>query len=145
MMAAAKHWHRMGFASLLVAAVAYLTGAAAPAEPARSVPASIATDPAPATAGTSACNTPSPDAPRDAELHCDLDLGWRMFAWIGESGDGIVQVQELVGSEWTERFFGPFCPSGVAAATPDQLSQLGMPAALANAWGYPPSTCTPSE
>ena len=97
-------------------------------------------------AGASAnCATPpaTNQVAEQAQSNCDDLAGWRMFAWIGESGDGIVRVERLRGSAWVPVFHGPLCLSGVAAATPEQLARFGVPLGLADAWGYPASACQP--
>jgi hypothetical protein len=78
--------------------------------------------------------------PDDAQKQCDDRLGWRTFAWIGESGDGIVRI-ERAAPDWVVVSEGPYCIGGVAAATPRQLAALGMPRALADTWGYSELDC----
>jgi hypothetical protein len=91
--------------------------------------------------GAVTCDTPGEQTvPPDADVQCDAARGWRRSAWIGASGDGIVLVEHATPG-WTTLFFGPLCASGVAAATPEQLVQLGVPQDLADAWGFPPSAC----
>ena len=85
----------------------------------------------------------STDVPEQAQSNCDEVAGWRTFAWIGESGDGIVRIERLSWSAWIPVYYGPLCVNGVAAATPDQLARLGVPEHLADAWGFPRSACQP--
>ena len=82
------------------------------------------------------------EIPVDAQEHCDQLRGWRMFAWIGASGDGIVRVEHATAT-WQVVAEGPFCANGVAMATPSQLGDLGMPVDLAGQWGFSPQDCSP--
>ena len=70
--------------------------------------------------------------PRNASLKCEA--GWRMFGWIGESGDGILLIQHATGATWTTDYYGPGC-GGVASALPDDLVKYGLPRPLADKWG----------
>ena len=94
-------------------------------------------------APTNATPPASTEVSEQAQSNCDDLAGWRIFAWIGESGDGIVRVERLRGSAWVPVFHGPLCLSGVAAATSEQLARFGVPLGLADAWGYPASACQP--
>jgi hypothetical protein len=125
----------------VLAAAAYLSGTAVPAEPTRESPAAPVVAVGVVAGPPADCAEPSLDAPADAVARCDAALGWRMFAWVGESGDGIVQLQQLDQGVWVDRYFGPFCPNGVAAATPTELAAVGVPTSLADEWGFPPSAC----
>jgi hypothetical protein len=70
--------------------------------------------------------------PASSTLKCEA--GWRMFGWIGESGDGILLIQRVNGAQWTTVSYGPGC-GGVASAPVDQLAETGLPRALAEKWG----------
>ena len=70
--------------------------------------------------------------PRNASLKCEA--GWRMFGWIGESGDGILLIQRANGSTWTTNYYGPGC-GGVASAPVNDLVSHGLPRPLAEKWG----------
>jgi hypothetical protein len=83
------------------------------------------------------------DVPEHAQEQCDDAVGWRTFAWIGESGDGIVRLERLREYGWVPVYHGPLCVNGVATATAAQLAQLGVPPSLAGAWGFPLSACQP--
>ncbi|HEV8297573.1 MAG TPA: hypothetical protein VGQ20_09755 [Acidimicrobiales bacterium] len=90
------------------------------------------------------CSATGPVAPEEAEVRCDEAQGWRMFAWIGVSGDGIVSLEQWDGATWVTRWYGALCPNGVAMGTPDQLAELGLPSALAEQWGHPRECCYPT-
>ncbi|MEO8693132.1 MAG: hypothetical protein ABI658_06415 [Acidimicrobiales bacterium] len=70
--------------------------------------------------------------PVGASLKCEA--GWRMFGWIGQSGDGILLIQHVAGASWSTDYYGPGC-GGVASAPSDELVKSGLPKALADKWG----------
>ena len=70
--------------------------------------------------------------PAQSSLKCEA--GWRMFGWIGQSGDGILLIQHATGATWTTDYYGPGC-GGVASALPDDLVRYGLPRTLAEQWG----------
>jgi hypothetical protein len=70
--------------------------------------------------------------PASSTLMCAA--GWRMFGWIGESGDGILLIQRVSGAQWATAHYGPGC-GGVASAPVEELVRIGVPRALAERWG----------
>jgi hypothetical protein len=91
---------------------------------------------------TDRCAAP-PDtevAPPSAERRCDSTSGWRLAQWIGESGDGIIQLERHVDGEWVVVAYGPYC-GGVAAITHAALRDLGAPEELVHSWGVDASVC----
>jgi hypothetical protein len=93
------------------------------------------------TAPTPVCNAPAihnigggivVTPPANSSLKCES--GWRMFAWIGQSGDGILLIQHVSGISWVTDYYGPGC-GGVASAPSDELVKSGLPRALADKWG----------
>ncbi len=95
---------------------------------------------------TDRCTVP-PDtevAPAWVERRCDAASGWRFAEWIGESGDGIIQLEHDVDGAWAVVAYGPYC-GGVAAITHAALRDLGVPDALVQAWGVDASMCPRAE
>ncbi|MEO5839078.1 MAG: hypothetical protein ABIQ73_28720 [Acidimicrobiales bacterium] len=95
----------------------------------------------PTTAPSVACSAPTSYdigggivvvPPVGASLKCEA--GWRMFGWIGQSGDGILLIQHAIGASWSTDYYGPGC-GGVASAPSDELVKSGLPRALADKWG----------
>ena len=70
--------------------------------------------------------------PARSTLKCEA--GWRLFGWIGESGDGILLLQRTNASSWTVVYYGPGC-GGVASAPVNDLVSYGLPRPLAEKWG----------
>jgi hypothetical protein len=101
------------------------------------------------TAGAAPATRPCdvlPDAaivPGNAQVHCDGSAGWRVFAWIGESGDGIIYLEQRVEDTWVVAAHGPFC-GGVGAITKSALREHRVPDDLADAWGVEASICSPN-
>lgn len=89
-----------------------------------------------------ACDVP-PDptrVPAEVRTQCDAGAGWRISAWIGLSGDGIILLEQHVDDAWTDVAYGPFC-GGVAAITTADLRSFGVPGDLAESWGYDAEAC----
>src|SRR5690606_26227750 len=79
---------------------------------------------------TGVFNGVSVTTPPRANVECDERAGWRLYFWIGESGDPIYRVQRYDGGEWTDVDYDVACE-----LTTELLSTKGVPGPLATTWG----------
>lgn len=88
------------------------------------------------------CSVAQPDTvPIDAIQQCSGTAGWRRMRWIDRNDGPLMVIERWDNDAWVDVFTGPTCAGAVTQDDARTLTRIGVPEALAVAWGAQPSRC----